>query len=113
MVNVVWDPVGRPRADTTTQTVYCAKPLTVEARAAVLHEAMHVIHADELAELPAWRRELATSRYALREWHDRGWRDFDRAAKCLAMALATYLEDAPRAVVECDIPPALNWERWR
>jgi hypothetical protein len=112
-VNVVWDPAGPPRADLATQTVYCPRPLTPEARAAALHEAMHVVHADELAGLPEWRRELAISRYALREWHDRGWGGFDRAAQHLARCLASYTGDVPRAIIERDVPRALDWERWR
>jgi hypothetical protein len=107
--------VGPPRAHTATQTVYCPRPPTVESRAAALHEAMHVIHADELAELPAWRRELATSRYALRYWHDRNWPDFDRTARNLAISLKTYTdaEQVRGRVIQRHVPRALDAEAYR
>jgi hypothetical protein len=114
-VNVVWDPVGPPRADLATRTVYCAKPFAAEARATALHEACHVAYADEMEGLPTWRRELAVSLRALRHWHRRAWPDFDRAARHLAIALKTYTdaEQVPRFIVERDVPRALDAESYR
>jgi hypothetical protein len=80
-----------------------------------MHAAMHLVHADELDGLPVWRRELAVPTHTLRAWHDRNLPHRDRAARRLAMALRTYTdaEQVPRAIIECDVPRALDAESYR
>jgi hypothetical protein len=113
-LDVIFDSAAPPRA--CGDVVVVPLPITVEDRAVQAHEVAHVEHRAELAHPRQWRREAKVSEYALRELWDRGHRgrDFDRAARCLARHLHSYIADqqVPRWLVQEHVPAALDWANY-